>query len=257
MSSPQEMDAIVSQLQNMKWDEFYSVLELVSSEEEKSSILSLVAKNRMGDANAKYISFKLGKLLALDAYEYLAASKRSFLRLRVDFDLTKPLVSGFPIPCLGLSTTWVQFKYKKLADFCYVCGRIGHTQSSCRLAAVHTGKLPFDYKMCADSSSLRRDPVVRVMQSPRCDPKSGLSSSPDSSCSKGSSVGWRSPGLPFRVGKQVVVGANLEVRVFCLADMSAGTSPILSSLVIEDSLKSQKSSDLSHPVGETSQGTDL
>lgn len=38
------MDVLVSQLQNIKWDEFYSVLEPVSSKEEKSLMLSLVAK---------------------------------------------------------------------------------------------------------------------------------------------------------------------------------------------------------------------
>lgn len=81
----------------------------------------------------------------------------------MDLDLTKPLVVGFPIPCFGLSTAWVQFKYEKLADFCYVCGRLGHTQSSYRVADSHSSKLPFDYKLRDESISLRRDSVVRVV----------------------------------------------------------------------------------------------
>ncbi|KAB1213878.1 hypothetical protein CJ030_MR5G017141 [Morella rubra] len=169
MASSLELDTLVSQIQHMKWDEFYSVLELVFSEEANRSMLYLVAKvitsrsivhatlkiawtsikeflveeielntylfhfihevdrsfvlahspsnvkgqlmvfkqweneivlqevsfrlvpfwvqvhglprNRMGKANAKYIGLKLGKLLELDANEYLDASKRSFLRL--------------------------------------------------------------------------------------------------------------------------------------------------------------------------------
>ncbi|KAB1207372.1 hypothetical protein CJ030_MR7G017445 [Morella rubra] len=60
-------------------------------------------RNRMGEANAKYIGLKLGKLLELDSNAYLAVSKRSFFRLRVEFDLDKPLVAGFLIPRSGLS----------------------------------------------------------------------------------------------------------------------------------------------------------
>lgn len=38
-------------------------------------------RNRMGEANSKYIGLKLGNLLELDSNEYLDASKHSFLHL--------------------------------------------------------------------------------------------------------------------------------------------------------------------------------
>lgn len=44
MSLSLEMDGLVHQIQSMGWDEFHTVLEPVSSEEEKHMLLSLVAK---------------------------------------------------------------------------------------------------------------------------------------------------------------------------------------------------------------------
>ncbi|KAB1213879.1 hypothetical protein CJ030_MR5G017142 [Morella rubra] len=151
---------------------------------------------------------------------------------------------------MGLSTAWVQFKYEKLADFCYVCGRIGQTQSSCRPAASYTGKLPFDYKMRATSSSLRWDSVDRVMQPPHHELKCDKIISPASSLSKSSSTGgWHSLELPSRKGHNVVVGTALDLRASSMVDISGGTSPLFSSLVIEDPLLSLKSPALSSTMG--------
>lgn len=103
-------------------------------------------RNRMREVNACFIGLKLGKLLELDQNDYQDVSKRSFLRIRVELDITKPLVAGFPIPGKNMSTVWVQFKNEKLADFCYACGRLGHTQKSCPNPVSQQDQLPFDYK---------------------------------------------------------------------------------------------------------------
>lgn len=44
MASSQELDSLVTQIQNMNWADFYSVLAPVSLEKEKSLLLSLVGK---------------------------------------------------------------------------------------------------------------------------------------------------------------------------------------------------------------------
>jgi len=44
--------------------------------------------------------------------------------------LTKPLNMGLTVNLNGKSV-WVTFKYEKLPQFCYTCGRIFHAQQSC------------------------------------------------------------------------------------------------------------------------------
>lgn len=53
------------------------------------------------------------------------------MRLSVELDLSKSLVGGFPIPKLYFSVIWVQFKYEKLVNFCYLCGRIRYVINLC------------------------------------------------------------------------------------------------------------------------------
>lgn len=101
-------------------------------------------RNRMGEENAKFIGLKLGTFLELD--------------------VTKPLVAGFPIPHKGVTNSWVQFKFEKLADFCNVCGCLGNTQHTCKELLLLQGKAFFGPKMRVESFNLRRDAIVRVVQ---------------------------------------------------------------------------------------------
>ncbi|GLT61411.1 hypothetical protein SLA2020_341210 [Shorea laevis] len=55
----------------------------------------------------------------------------SFLHLRVEIDVQAPLLSGFQFQQLGEDIWNAEFKYEKLGDFCYTCGRLGHTKKSC------------------------------------------------------------------------------------------------------------------------------
>lgn len=41
-------------------------------------------------------------------------------------NLDKPLLRGTNLKLNG-AICWVDFKYEKLADFCYYCGHVGHT----------------------------------------------------------------------------------------------------------------------------------
>ncbi|KAB1203084.1 hypothetical protein CJ030_MR8G005528 [Morella rubra] len=183
-------------------------------------------RNRMGEANAQYIGLKLGKLLVMDSNEYLDALRRSFLRIRVELDLNKPLVASFPIPRLGLPTAW----------------------TSCRAAASHVGKFLFDYKMRAESVSLRRVPIVHVAQVSRRASVDSVGGASQSTSLQLSGDGCCSPleSPPMVVQRHVAV-SDAVLRVPLLADLSSGTYSSISNLVLANSLDSLMSKDLSCP----------
>ena len=49
-----------------------------------------------------------------------------FLRIRVDIDITKPLMRRKMIHIENVEEGWVFFKYERLPIFCYHCGILGH-----------------------------------------------------------------------------------------------------------------------------------
>ncbi|KAL7183558.1 hypothetical protein ACSBR2_025870 [Camellia fascicularis] len=64
---------------------------------------------------------------------------------RMEMDVTKPLPLGFFLQYKSSygseqMETWVHYKYEKLADFCYDCGRIGHVNSMCKFISREEGK---------------------------------------------------------------------------------------------------------------------
>ncbi|CAA2970308.1 Endonuclease exonuclease phosphatase [Olea europaea subsp. europaea] len=65
---------------------------------------------------------------------------RKFLRLRVILDVRNPILTGFWLRRPGLKDIWIDFKYEKLGQFCYKCGRIGNHYLRCKFSA---GKAKF------------------------------------------------------------------------------------------------------------------
>ena len=57
--------------------------------------------------------------------------EQRFVRVRVEFDVAKSLPTGFPLDRGNLPDLWISFKYEKLGNFCYGCGRLGHEQNDC------------------------------------------------------------------------------------------------------------------------------
>jgi hypothetical protein len=58
------------------------------------------------------------------------------LRIRVHIDITKPLERGRALVLNGKSV-WVSFRYEKLPQFCYSCGRIYHAGQPCMNKTSH------------------------------------------------------------------------------------------------------------------------
>ncbi|KAJ1438736.1 Zinc finger, CCHC-type [Sesbania bispinosa] len=57
---------------------------------------------------------------------------RLFMRIRVQVNVKKPLITGFWLPRKDLPKTWIFIKYERLQGFCYNCGIIGHDNRKCK-----------------------------------------------------------------------------------------------------------------------------
>ena len=55
-----------------------------------------------------------------------------FLMIRVDVDITKPLMRGKMISIEEMEDVWVFFKYERLPTFYYRCGILGHQDCGCQ-----------------------------------------------------------------------------------------------------------------------------
>ena len=80
-----------------------------------------------------YIANEIGiPLLVDDPKSGLAWG--TFLRIRVDVNITKPLMRGKMIQIEGMEKGWVYFKYERLPIYCYQCGILGHQERECHKA---------------------------------------------------------------------------------------------------------------------------
>ncbi|CAL1393320.1 unnamed protein product [Linum trigynum] len=53
-----------------------------------------------------------------------------FIRAKVEVQLDQPIPIGFEYP-LGEKSIWVSFKYERIMDLCFFCGRLGHLIHNC------------------------------------------------------------------------------------------------------------------------------
>lgn len=57
----------------------------------------------------------------------------SCTRVQILIDVEKPLLRWTTVSIGGV-TYMIFFRYEKLADFCYLCGRLNHLEKNCTLA---------------------------------------------------------------------------------------------------------------------------
>lgn len=53
---------------------------------------------------------------------------KPYMRIRVAMDVNKPLKRRMKLKREGNNWNWINFKYKKLSMFCFVCGLLGHSE---------------------------------------------------------------------------------------------------------------------------------
>ncbi|XP_048421191.1 uncharacterized protein LOC103936395 [Pyrus x bretschneideri] len=68
---------------------------------------------------------------------------RGFVRVRILVDTEKPLFKGCWIRRESNKETWVKFRYERLQDFCYKCGRIGHINTECSAEMSGEGEVAY------------------------------------------------------------------------------------------------------------------
>lgn len=67
------------------------------------------------------------------------------MKLSVMADISQPLLRGTTVKLEG-KLKWINFKYEKSPDFCYRCGRIGHSEKNCKVSVMtETGHLENQY----------------------------------------------------------------------------------------------------------------
>ena len=84
----------------------------------------------MNNAVGTRIGNEMGELIMVDAPKS-GLAWGFFLRVRVNIDITKPLIRGKMIQIDDLEVSWVTFKYEWLPIFSYRCGILGHQDREC------------------------------------------------------------------------------------------------------------------------------
>ncbi|PQP93948.1 uncharacterized protein Pyn_30341 [Prunus yedoensis var. nudiflora] len=79
----------------------------------------------MTGRNALLIGGRIGTVIGIE--DPAINGTRSFLRMRIEIDTTKPLQLGFWLPRGNGGRSWINLRYEGLRRFCFRCGRLGHT----------------------------------------------------------------------------------------------------------------------------------
>lgn len=85
-----------------------------------------------------FMTEKVGKDIANYIGEFLEYDDknnsnylRTYMKIRVLLDVTKPLKRQKKIKRQGEEATFIKFKYERLGNFCYYCGCLGHIEDYC------------------------------------------------------------------------------------------------------------------------------
>ncbi|XP_074344595.1 uncharacterized protein LOC141683745 [Apium graveolens] len=87
-------------------------------------------------------------------------SWKDHLRIKVTMNITKPLKWRMKLKCDANNWNSINFKYERLSSFCFVCGKIGHSDSDC--SAVYANPEKLIERVYGDQT--RRKQAIPVIQ---------------------------------------------------------------------------------------------
>ncbi|XP_050278122.1 uncharacterized protein LOC126719632 [Quercus robur] len=103
----------------------------------------------MSKENDEEIGAMVGKVLEVDFTGNGGVCMSKFIRVKIELKIEDPLWSGFFLDRSTNVDLWIQFKYERVADFCYKCGRLGHLKARCprteSTARNSDGKEPYGF----------------------------------------------------------------------------------------------------------------
>lgn len=85
----------------------------------------------MNPSHAAKLMNALGEVLEVEDPTVDGNLLRSFMRVRVCFNVNDPLPTGCWVIRKDLPKLWVFLRYEKLQDICFKCGILGHEQKDC------------------------------------------------------------------------------------------------------------------------------
>lgn len=103
----------------------------------------------MNKETAFFLGKKIGTVKDLDlgsAGDCLG----SFIRVKVEVDVSKPLERGFFIDLDGTKPVMIYLMYERLPDYCWDCGTLGHTRKECPMEEANKDYDPNNEAKYAD-----------------------------------------------------------------------------------------------------------
>ncbi|KAK9992435.1 hypothetical protein SO802_027420 [Lithocarpus litseifolius] len=86
-----------------------------------------------------------------------------FIRVQISIDLSLPLCRGRLISVGEGKQVWISFKYERLPNLCYWCGRLTHDDIDCELWIDSEGTLTLEQREFGPN--LRAPPFVAARKS--------------------------------------------------------------------------------------------
>lgn len=67
----------------------------------------------------------------IDSISKKCIAGNHYLKFKIDLSINNPLPPGFLQEREDGDERWIQFKFEKLLDFCYKCGKLDHVTRAC------------------------------------------------------------------------------------------------------------------------------
>ncbi|KAF3452031.1 hypothetical protein FNV43_RR08127 [Rhamnella rubrinervis] len=131
-----------------------------------------------------------------------------FIRFKVDIRIQKPIPTGFSQPRDGRDDFWVQFKYERLSDFCYVCGMIDHVSERSSESVEFSGSRTVGQTMKVTVKGL-------------CHELEGI---------EGKGINEEYPGTEKNLGKEIVSWAGFKSKALSPTYEKRGETTIIPNL---------------------------